>query len=45
MDRLTMDRLTMAHSVDHVRPLVARDLTASVVHRTVFELRGHTDDG
>jgi heterotetrameric sarcosine oxidase gamma subunit len=37
-----MDRLTITHPLDHVTPLVARDLTASVPHRTVLELRGPT---
>ena len=39
---LTMDRLTITHPLDHVVPLVGRDLAASVVHRTVLELRGNS---
>ena len=38
----TMSTLTMADPLDHVGPLVARDLAVSVAHRTVLELRGHT---
>jgi heterotetrameric sarcosine oxidase gamma subunit len=35
-----MDKLTLAHPLDHVAPLVGRGLAASVVSRTVHELRG-----
>jgi sarcosine oxidase subunit gamma len=35
-----MDKLPTEHPLDHVAPLVTRDLTASVSHRTVLELRG-----
>ena len=37
-----MDRLTRAHPLDHVHPLVAGDLAASAAHRTVFELHGNS---
>jgi sarcosine oxidase subunit gamma len=37
-----MTPLTTSHPLAHVPPLVARGLTASVVHRTVLELRGHS---
>ena len=40
MDSLAMDRLTMAHPLDQVSPLVAGDLAASAAPRTVLELRG-----
>jgi sarcosine oxidase subunit gamma len=42
MTPLTMDKLTTAHPLSHVAPLVGGDLTASVAHRTVLELRGHS---
>ena len=37
-----MTKLTIAHPLDHVVPLVGRDLAASVAHRTVLELRGNS---
>ena len=37
-----MTPLTTAHPLDHVPPLVARGLAATVSHRTVLELRGHS---
>jgi heterotetrameric sarcosine oxidase gamma subunit len=37
-----MDSLEISHPLDHVSPLVAPGLAASVAHRTVLELRGHT---
>ena len=37
-----MTKLTSAHPLDHVVPLVGRDLAASVAHRTVLELRGNS---
>jgi heterotetrameric sarcosine oxidase gamma subunit len=40
MDKPTMATLTIAHPLDHVTPLVARGLAASVAHRAVHELRG-----
>lgn len=42
MTTLTMMPLTTTHPLAHVAPLAARDLTASVSHRTVLELRGHS---
>jgi sarcosine oxidase, subunit gamma len=37
-----MDRLTSAHPLEYVAPLVGRGLAASVAHRTVLGLRGHS---
>jgi sarcosine oxidase, subunit gamma len=36
-----MDRLTVAHPLNHVAPFVGRGLAASVVYRSVHELRGN----
>jgi sarcosine oxidase, subunit gamma len=42
MDKPTMPTLTIAHPLDHVAPLVGRGLAASVVYRTVLEVRGNS---